>query len=130
MTRKEFVQTVRLAVEALPETAKQTLENVAFMAEEAPRQRKTREIGIRRNEILLGLYEGVPKIRRGDGYFGVLPDRITLFREPLEQASGGDPDKLRRMIQEVVWHEIGHHLGFDEPALRALEKRRARRYDT
>lgn len=141
MTRKQFIQSVRLAVEALPETAREAMENVAFVLEDIGRHRKARpvrnskvsngarEVGIRRDEVLLGLYEGVPKTKRGAGYFGVLPDKITLFREPLEQLSGGDPDKLRRVIQDVVWHEVGHHLGFDERSIRSLEQKRKRRYN-
>lgn len=129
MAKKEFVQAVRLAVEALPEAAQKAMENVGFVIEEQPRPRKAREIGLRKNQVLLGLYEGVPKIKRGAGYFGVLPDKITLFRRPLEELAGDDPQKLRRLIQDVVWHEVGHHLGFDERAIRTLEQKWKKRYN-
>lgn len=100
------------------------MQNVAFVLEDTARRRNAREAGIRRNEVLLGLYEGVPKTRRGSGYFGVLPDKITLFQEPIEALSGGDEQKLRRIVYDVIWHEVGHHLGFDERAIRTLERKR------
>ena len=127
MIKKEWAKSVREAVEALPEETQRAMENVAFVLEGKARRKKAREVGIRRDETLLGLYEGVPKIKRGAGYFGVLPDKITLFRQPLEELAGGDADKLRRLIQDVVWHEVGHHLGFDEPSIRALERKRRKR---
>jgi predicted Zn-dependent protease with MMP-like domain len=129
MNRKEFAQLVHQAVAGLSAAARGAMENVAFVLEDKVRRRKTREVGIRRDEILLGLYEGVPKTKRGADYFGVLPDKITLFREPLEQLADGDFAKLRRLVQDVVWHEVGHHLGFDEPAIRALEQKRGKRYN-
>lgn len=129
MTRKAFAQLVHQAVAALPAAGRGAIENVAFVLEDKARRRKTREVGIRRDEILLGLYEGVPKTKRGSGYFGVLPDKITLFRDPIRELAGSDPEKLRRLIQDVVWHEVGHHLGFDEPAIRALEQKRKKRYN-
>lgn len=124
MDRKEFTHIVREAVAVLPETARRAMENVAFVLEDQARRRRLHEIGIKRDQVLLGLYEGVPKTRRGAGYFGVLPDKITLFREPIEAMAGGNQDRLRQIIHDVVWHEIGHHLGFDEYHVRALERKR------
>lgn len=131
MTQRQFAQLVRNAVDALPESARQAMENVGFVLEDAARRRRPREKGIRRQEILLGLYEGVPKTKRGSGYFGVLPDKITLFRQPIEALAAGSEENLRRIIYDVVRHEVGHHLGFDEAAIRALERtrRRERRED-
>ena len=129
MNRKEFIGLVRKAIAALPAPARGAMENVAFVLEDEARRRKMYEVGIRRDQILLGLYEGVPKIKRGAEYFGVLPDKITLFRKPIEALAGGDPEKLRGIVQDVVWHEVGHHLGFDESGIRALEQKRKRRYN-
>ena len=76
--------------------------------------------------MLLGLYEGIPKTKRGAGYFGVLPDKITIFQQPIEELAGHDEKKLKKLIYEVVWHEVGHHLGFDEKEIRALEAKKKR----
>lgn len=125
--QKKFALLVRDAIAGLPEPARHAMENVAFVLEETARGRRAREVGIRKDEVLLGLYEGVPKTKRGAGYFGVLPDKITLFRKPLEELACGDTDKLRRLIRDVVRHEVGHHLGFDEEGIRALERKHKKR---
>ena len=100
------------------------MNNVAFVIEDTARRKRAGETSIKKGEILLGLYEGIPKTDRGVGYFGVLPDKITIFKKPLEELSGGDKKKLKNLIGETIWHEVGHHLGFDEKKIRALETRR------
>ena len=75
-----------------------------------------------RGEPLLGLYEGVPLTQRTSGYAGVLPDKITLFRGPLERLYGHDPELLERMIRRVVLHEIAHHFGISDERLVELDR--------
>ena len=124
MTRKDFEQLVSEAIEALGAGAKAAMENVDFVIEPEARPKKAREVNISRNEDLLGLYEGIPKIKRGAGYFGVLPDKITIFQRPIEILAGGDPARVKELVYDVVWHEVGHHLGFDERGIREREARR------
>lgn len=139
MQRNHFEALVREVIEALPPNIKEAMENVAFVVDPvrdrpakgrsttAPRRSASngaREVAIRAGETLLGLYEGVPKTKRGAGYSGALPDKITIFQKPIEELAGGDEKKLKKLVYEVVWHEVGHHLGFDEPELRTLEKKR------
>ena len=124
MKKNNFEQLINEAISALPEHGRKAMDNVAFVVEKEARRKKTKEIGIKVNEVLLGLYEGIPKTKRGANYFGVLPDKITIFQQPIEELAGGDEKKLERLINEVVWHEVGHHLGFDEKEIRALETKR------
>ena len=70
-------------------------------------------------ETLFGLYEGVPLTRRGSDYHLVPPDRITIFRGPLERAYGS-PQAIAREVRITVMHELGHHLGFEENGLETL----------
>lgn len=130
MKRNDFEQLIREAISALPEHGRKAMDNVAFVVEMEARRKKAKEIGIKVNEALLGLYEGIPKTKRGTGYFGVLPDKITIFQQPIEELAGRDEKKLKRLVHEVVWHEVGHHLGFDEKEIRALEakKRKIKNY--
>ncbi|PIW35380.1 MAG: hypothetical protein COW25_00055 [Candidatus Nealsonbacteria bacterium CG15_BIG_FIL_POST_REV_8_21_14_020_37_12] len=123
MKRNYFEQLIREAVAALPEHGKKAMDNVSFVVEKEARRKKRKEIGIKVNEVLLGLYEGVPKTNR-ENYFGVLPDKITIFQQPIEELAGRDEKKLKKLIYEVVWHEVGHHLGFDEKEIRALETKK------
>ena len=70
-------------------------------------------------ETLFGLYEGVPLTRRGSDYHLVPPDRITIFRGPLERAYTS-PQAIVREVQVTVMHELGHHLVFEENGLESL----------
>jgi len=126
MKKNNFEQLIREAILALPEHGRKAMKNVAFVVEENARHKKAKEVGIKVHEVLLGLYEGIPKTKRGAGYFGVLPDKITIFRQPLEELAGRDESKLKRLVYEVVWHEVGHHLGFNEKEIRALEAKKKR----
>lgn len=127
MTEEEFQQLVREAVAALPEAGKKALENVAFFVEPGVRRETAEEIRLERGHTLLGLYQGVSKLNRGPGYSGALPDRITIFQRPIEAMAGGDPAKVKEIVFDVVRHEVGHHLGFDEAGIRAYERARKAR---
>ena len=142
--KNNFEQFIREVISALPEHGRKAIDNVAFTVEKkarrppslklrragkkAPaspkRMRGEKEIGIKVDEVLLGLYEGVPKTKRGANYFGVLPDKITIFRQPIEELAGRDEKKLKKLIYEEVGHEVGHHLGFNEKEIRALETKK------
>ena len=124
MKKNDFERFIREAIRALPEYGRKAMDNVVFTVERAARRKKAKEVGIQVNEALLGLYEGIPKTKRGANYFGVLPDKITVFRQPIEALADRDEKKLKNLIYGVVWHEVGHHLGFDEKEIRALETKK------
>ncbi len=69
---------------------------------------------------LFGLYLGVPLVDRGSSYAGVLPDKIAIYRRPLEEEFGEDPDVLEEEIRITVLHEVAHHFGIDEDRLEEL----------
>jgi predicted Zn-dependent protease with MMP-like domain len=121
MEQNDFEQLVSEAISALPPIAKTAMKNVAFVVEPEIREAKAQEIHIKRGELLLGLYQGVSKINRGSGYFGVLPDKITIFQQPIEMLARNDSCKLKEIVFDVVRHEVGHHLGFNEAGIRAYE---------
>ena len=124
MDRKKFEKLVREAITALPAKTTKAMDNVAFVVEDRARRKKAGERGIRRDEVLIGLYEGIAKTERDSGYFGILPDKITIFQEAIEELSDKNEEKLKELVNETVWHEVGHHLGFDEKKISALEARR------
>lgn len=124
MEQSEFEQLVSGAVDALPVAGQKAMQNVVFVVESEVRGAKTQEIRIKRGQMLLGLYEGVSKLNRGSGYFAVLPDKITIFQHPIEALARGNPEKLKEIVFDVVRHEVGHHLGFNESGIRAHEKAR------
>ena len=126
MRRETFEDLVIRAVERLPAEFRASLENVDVIVESWPSQRQLKKLGIRYQDQLLGLYEGVPQIRRSARYGMVLPDRISIFQKPIEALCHSD-EETERKITEVVRHEIAHHFGTDERTLREIEAGRRRK---
>lgn len=122
--KNKFECLVIEAVSALPLRVRGAMKNVAIVIEQKPRRKKSSDIGIKRHEVLLGLYEGIPLTGRDSGYFGVLPDKITIFQKPIETLCGGNEEHLTALVREVVWHEIGHHFGLSDSEISILEKKR------
>lgn len=118
--RRQFAQWVQEAVASLPRELRDRMENVAILIEDHP-SRGDRDWLEGKGE-LLGLYHGISHKERGIGYGNVLPDRIVIYRNPLERISS-NLENLRENIRRTVLHEVGHYFGFDEEGLRHLEKR-------
>ncbi len=112
---------VQEAVRAIPKRFASHLDNVAFMVADEPSQEQLRAGGILHGHMtLLGLYEGIPLPRRNNGYSGVLPDVITVFKRPHE-AMAPDIDSLRQEVHQTVWHEVAHYFGLNHGQINALE---------
>ena len=116
MTDEDFEQLVTKALESLPHYFKEKLDNVDVVVEEWPSQ------DIAKGRLLLGLYQGVPKTTRGAGYSLVLPDKITIFKGPIELISRGNKEAIKNLVIDTVQHEIAHHFGISDPRLRELKK--------
>jgi predicted Zn-dependent protease with MMP-like domain len=130
MPRDEFEKLVAEEFpRAVPEEFRDKIKNVAFLIEEIPSLALRREEELAPNETLLGHYRGIPHTARGD-YYGVgatMPDTITLFAVPileLAQGMGGGEDAIRKVIRDTIWHEVYHHFGADESAVRKREGER------
>lgn len=119
MSPAKFDELVVQAVESLPDEIREKLDNVAIMVEDYPTRSQLRAGGVGRGNLLFGLYEGVPLTGRTAGYNMVLPDRITLFREPILMACRTVGD-VRRTIAHTVLHEIAHHFGISDARLREI----------
>jgi predicted Zn-dependent protease with MMP-like domain len=109
-TSDRFQQLVAEALDELPAWVLNRLDNVEVLVEDDPPPDQPN---------LLGLYEGIPLTNRNSGYFGVLPDRITLFRSTIE-ASARDEQALKRVIGDTVVHEVAHFFGISDDRLREL----------
>jgi len=121
MDRERFEWLVARAVESLPEEFRGRLENIDVVVEEWPTQYQLSRVGLGRGQTLLGLYEGVPATKRGSHYGMVPPDKITIFRQPIE-AKCRDDIKVMAEVQRVVRHEIAHHFGIGDARLRQIEQ--------
>jgi len=108
----EFEQVAEEAVESLPAELRGYMSNVAIVIEDEPPA----------GQPLLGLYQGVPLTRRTSSYGAVPPDKISIYRGPLERHFGRDPERLRAEIRHVVLHEIAHHFGISDERLREMDR--------
>jgi predicted Zn-dependent protease with MMP-like domain len=108
----EFEESVEAAVDTLPDDLRDAMSNVAIVVEDEPPA----------GQPLLGLYEGIPLTARTSWYAGAAPDKISIYRGPLERLYGHDPEELQRMIRRVVLHEIAHHFGISDERLVELDR--------
>ena len=122
MTIERFEKLVDEGIEAIPKRFLEKLENVDIVVEEEPTPEQLRKLKIRSGFILFGLYEGVPKTKRW-GYGQVLPDKITIFKNPIEAAARSE-EEIKQIVSNTVWHEIAHHFGMNEGMVRKAESRR------
>ncbi len=138
MGDEEFNALVLEGYQKLPQWARDKAQNVALLVEDEPSAeiREFHKLG--HDETLLGHYQGIPVTARGEEYGGmVMPDTITIFREPIldaaEEEAGfeaSDEDffaHVRRIVDETVWHEYAHYLGMDEEEVRRREDLRGGR---
>ncbi len=123
LTKEDFEKIVEEGVKAIPEKFLQKLSNVAIVIEAEPTPAQENKLNIRPGLTLLGLYEGVPQARRGSNYNAILPDKITIFQNPIEEAARDEKD-IKEIVKNTVWHEIAHHFGMDEDEVRQAEARR------
>lgn len=126
MNRTEFEKLAREAVLLVPEKVRERIQNVALLVEDEPSEEVRQREGLGDGETLLGLYQGIPATARGDAY-GVgptLPDTITLYKLPIEEAAAEDKKDISTVIAETVWHECAHYFGMEEDEIRFRESMR------
>jgi predicted Zn-dependent protease with MMP-like domain len=116
MERKAFEELVAEALSGLPKKVRERLNNVAVCVELRPSREQLRDTGTRKNNVLLGLYEGIPEIEWGKGFGGMIPDKITIFQESLEEFAESE-DELKKLVADTVRHEIAHHFGWTDKDL-------------
>ena len=132
MKREDFEKMIARAIASLPENIRRKIENLAFVVEEDSSPKS-----------LLGLYQGIPKNTWGRGFVSRLPDKITIFKKPIEKNASSEKEiypvkssakgkgatksqfnRVKNLVKKVVYHEIAHYLGFDEKEVRKWESRR------
>jgi predicted Zn-dependent protease with MMP-like domain len=114
MNRRQFEEVVAETLESLPAWVNDRIDNLQVIVLERPSRDQDPH-----GDGLLGLYEGISLLERGNDYFAALPDVIYVFRQPhlemeLRRA------ELREEIRRTVLHELAHHLGIDDARLHEL----------
>lgn len=126
MTREEFEKLVAEGIGAIPKQFIERLNNVVIVVEDEPSREQRKKMRLRKWQTLFGLYEGIPLTSRGQNYAGALPDKITIFQKPIEEASK-NPEGIKGTVRDTVWHEIAHHFGMDHDRINMAERRRRRK---
>ncbi len=116
MNRSRFERLVGEALDSLPLEFQEKLENVDVVIKARPSREDLEGAGLSPDDTLFGLYEGVPLTERTTGYGLVLPDKITIYQEPIE-ACCNSAEEVRRQVRRVVMHELAHHFGISDERL-------------
>ncbi len=119
LSRKRFKALVVRAMETIPEMIRAQMDNVDVVVEQRPTKAQRASLDLAPDELLFGLYEGTPLTQRGIITEALLPDKITIFQGPLEDACATE-EEMAEEIRKTVVHEIAHHFGIDEGKLAEL----------
>ena len=122
MNRDEFRALVDEALLSIPDEFREAMKNIAIVVEDEPSARALAEVGLGPEDTLLGLYEGTPLTERHWAHGNVLPDKITLFQNPIEDSSENREDTIVA-IGETLIHEVGHYFGLSEEEIEEIEER-------
>lgn len=98
------------------------MKNVAVIVEDEPPAHILEEMEIEPPDSLFGLYQGTPLPERRWDYGNTLPDRISIYQKPIEDACEDD-DEIRDCVAETVIHEFGHYFGMDEDQIEEIEEK-------
>ncbi len=119
LTDDEFDSLISRAMGELPQHYIKGLDNVAVVYADDPDDYQRQKSNLQPGSLLLGLYEGIPLTKRGAGYTFVLPDKITLFKNPI-LAVTYTPEQLFEQIKRTLWHEIAHYYGLNHDDIHKL----------
>lgn len=122
MTRQRFERLVEEALTLIPERFRDEMRNVAVVVEDEPSDDLLDEMEIPEEDTLFGLYHGTPLPERGWAHGNNLPDRISIYQGPIEDACDSDDD-IRACVAETVIHEFGHYFGMSEDEIEEIEEK-------
>jgi len=123
MIKEEFEKIISDALADFPAYFLEKMKNVAIIVQDEPDEFQKRQLGYSSGNCLLGLYEGVPQIKRYN-YNKVAPDKITFFQNNIERIANHDLFNIKQLIKETLWHEIGHHFGMNEKEVQKFTQRK------
>jgi predicted Zn-dependent protease with MMP-like domain len=122
MTRERFKQLVAEALEEIPPRFRAEMKNVVVVVEDEPSADLLDEMEVGPDDTLFGLYHGTPLPQRDWGYGNALPDRISIYQFPIEDACE-DEEEIRDCVAETVIHEFGHYFGMSEEQIEEIEEK-------
>lgn len=120
MTREQFDRLVEEALRDIPRRFRDAMTNIAIVVEDDPPAEVLAEMEVEPGDSLYGLYQGTPLTERGWGHGNALPDRISLYKNPIEEDSEDHEDVIV-CVAETLIHEIGHYFGLSEEEIEEIE---------
>ena len=111
----------RRTLDRLPSPFAESLGDVVLLVEPVADARTAREVGLDHPMNLSGLYQGIPLNHRSVEQSGTLPDKITLYIRPILAEWRATRVSLEELVSHIVLHEVGHHFGFSDDDMHALE---------
>jgi predicted Zn-dependent protease with MMP-like domain len=120
MTRERFEKLVEQALAEIPRRFRKEMRNVAVVVEDEPSAELLADMDIEPGDSLFGLYHGTPLPERSWGFGNNLPDKISIYQKPTEEACDTEDD-VRDCIAETVIHEFGHYFGMSEEEIEEIE---------
>jgi predicted Zn-dependent protease with MMP-like domain len=122
LNRDRFERLVEEALREIPRRFRKAMDNVAVVVEDEPTQEILDELEVEPGDSLFGLYQGTPLTERSWGHGNNLPDRISIYQGPIEDACDTEDD-IRDCISETVIHEFGHYFGMSEEEIEEIEEK-------
>jgi len=120
-SESDIDEIARRTLERLPSPFADSLRDVVLLIEPVADPQTARRLGLSHPMQLSGLYEGVSLNRQSVGHSGMLPERITLFSRPILAEWRSTGVSLEQLVSHIVIHEVGHHFGFSDDDMHALE---------
>ncbi|MCB9819827.1 metallopeptidase family protein [Candidatus Nomurabacteria bacterium] len=117
----QFNNLITKAMNELPQDYISSMKNVAIVMADEPTDQQKEELRLRHNNLLLGLFEGVPRTMQTGNEAGLIPGKITLFKNQLQMVAR-DEASLFEQIKRTLWHEIAHYYGLNHDDINRLEQ--------
>jgi predicted Zn-dependent protease with MMP-like domain len=121
LTDEEFDTLIARAMDELPQEYIHNMQNVAIVMSDEPDLEQRERLRLRGDQLLLGLFEGVPRTMQTGNEAGLLPAKITLFKHQI-LAVVSDQASLFEQIKRTLWHEIAHYYGLEHHHMDALQQ--------
>lgn len=112
LTDQQFDDLITRAMDELPQEHIHNMHNVAIVMSDEPDPQQRIKLQLRGDQLLLGLFEGVPRTQQSGSESGLLPSKITLFKNQI-LATVYDEKGLFEQIKRTIWHEIAHYYGLN-----------------
>ena len=117
----EIDEIARRTLERLPSPFAESLKDIVLQVVPVADAETARRVGLSHPMQLSGLYEGVSLNHRSVDQSGTLPERITLYSRPILAEWSSTRVSLEQLVSHIVIHEVGHHFGFSDDDMHALE---------